>query len=282
MSTAPANQFQAYACSSEQVLEAIAKITDLPTDFWTLPISFTPPEGEEKKHAMLERNGEMVAVCATSTSGPRLLAFRKDRDTPSGIELIALLNAVGGTGSMVLPRALHPAAETANRALGGPPLETKMPLRLYRYEGAPIMQTDAALRKAGREDQRILVRWFDAFTVDTGLPPTGDNEERALASIEGGRMRILEVEEVPVACCQTGTPIAGQVRIGLVYVPDEHRRKGYATRLVRSVTAEALELGVSPCLFTDADNQATDALYRSIGYRPIDELLHLDPQKVAE
>jgi predicted GNAT family acetyltransferase len=51
---------------------------------------------------------------------------------------------------------------------------------------------------------------------------------------------------------------------------------------VTAVTAEALELGASPCLFTDAENQGTDALYRSIGYQPIDELLHLDPEKAPE
>ncbi len=264
------------------MLEAVVGLVDIPTDYWTLPISFSPPKGEDKKHAILERNGEMIAVCATSSSGPRLLAYRKDCDTPSGIELIALLNAVGGTGSLVLPRDLHPAAEMANRALGGPPLEVTMPLRLYRYEGDPITTIDRGVRKAIDSDQPILAGWFEAFGRDTGLSPPDDSNTRAARAIERGRIRILEHEGQPVACAQTARPIANQVRIGLVYVPDEHRRQGHAARLVTAVTAEALELGASPCLFTDAENQGTDALYRSIGYQPIDELLHLDPEKAPE
>lgn len=264
------------------MLEAVVGLVDIPTDYWTLPISFSPPKGEDKQHAILERNGEMVAICATSSSGPRLVACRKDCTTPSGVELIALLNAVGGTGSLVLPRELQPAAEMANRALGGRPLEVKMPLRLYRYEGGPITTTDPRVRKAIEADQPILASWFEAFGRDTGLAPPDDCNTRAAKAIERGRIRILEHEGRPVACAQTARPIANQVRIGLVYVPDEHRRHGFAAGLVTAVTAEALELGASPCLFTDAENQGTDALYRSIGYQPIDELLHLDPEKAPE
>lgn len=257
-------------------------LVDIPTDHWTLPISFTPPQGDDKKHAILERNGEMIAICATSITGPRLLACRKDCTTPNGVELMALLNAVGGTGSLVLPRDLLPAAELANRALGGRPLQVKMPLRLYRYEGDPITKTDPGVRKAIQSDQTILSKWFDAFATDTGLAPPEECNERATRAIERGRIRILEDAGRPVACAQATRPIANQVRIGLVYVPDEHRRRGFAARIVTAVTAEALELGASPCLFTDADNLGTDKLYRSIGYQPIDELLHLDPEPAPE
>ena len=264
------------------MLEAVVGLVDIPTDYWTLPISFSPPKGEDKRHAILERNGEMVGVCATSTSGPRLVAYRKDRTTPSGIELIALLNAVGGTGSLVLPRDLLPAAEMANRALGGRTLEVKMPLRLYRYEGDPIATTDPGVRKAIEADQPVLAEWLEAFGRDTGLAPPDDCSTRATKAIERGRIRILEHDGRPVACAQTASPIANQVRIGLVYVPDEHRRHGFAARLVTAVTAEALQLGASPCLFTDAENEGTDALYRSIGYQPIDELIHLDPEAASD
>jgi GNAT superfamily N-acetyltransferase len=260
----------------------VVGLEDACSAYWTLPICFTPPKGDQKKHAILERAGEMIAVCATSTSGPRLLACRKDRATPGGVELMALLNAVGGTGSLVLPRELQPAANIANHALGGRPLEVKMPLRLYSYAGGPITTTDPGVRHAVPSDQPILAKWMDAYSTDTGLPSLDDADVFATRAIERGGMRILEDAGQLVACAQTSKPLANQVRIGLVYVPDDQRRRGFAARVVTAVTAEALQLGASPCLFTDAENEGTDALYRSLGYQPIDELIHLDPEAASE
>ena len=252
-------------------------VADGQPERWTLPLSFQPVKGESSTHAILERGNEMIAVCGTSRTGPRLIACRQDRSLPGGLEMICLLNAVGGTGSMVIPRSLKNAAETANRILGGRPLTVHMPLRLYRYAGGVACEPDPCMRVARPSDAEILSEWFTAFSADTGLRAPDDMTTGTLKRIEAGRVRILEVDGTPVACAQMGTRTAGQIRIGLVYVPDAERRKGHAGRLVRSVTAEALEEDALVCLFTDAENTSTDALYQSIGFEPVEELLHLDP-----
>ena len=66
------------------------------------------------------------------------------------------------------------------------------------------------------------------------------------------------------------------MRVGLVYVPEHQRRQGYAKKIVASLTAEAHAMDAIPCLFTDAKNAGTDALYQSLGYEPVEELVHLE------
>ena len=56
-------------------------------------------------------------------------------------------------------------------------------------------------------------------------------------------------------------------RIGPVYTPPEHRRHGYATRLVAELSASRLALGDAACyLFTDMANPTSNAIYARIGY----------------
>ena len=247
---------------------------------WTLPIAFNAGS-DTTRHALLERAGELIAICSCTPSGPRLVATRGSAAEVTATGLTELLEAVGGRGPMVLPAGLHRVAEEANRGLGGQPLTVRMPLRLYRHDAAHQPEPDPAVRSARAEDREHLLQWTEAFSRETGLEGPDDPETWIEVALRANRLRLLEEAGRIVACAQLGCPVAGQARIGLVYVPEAERRRGFASRLVQSLTAEACDQHVGPCLFTDARNEATDRLYRRLGYRPIEELLHLDADDSA-
>ena len=60
------------------------------------------------------------------------------------------------------------------------------------------------------------------------------------------------------------------VRIGAVYTPPEHRRRGYATATVASLSRAMLDRGRRACyLFTDLANPTSNHIYAEIGYEPV-------------
>jgi predicted GNAT family acetyltransferase len=61
-------------------------------------------------------------------------------------------------------------------------------------------------------------------------------------------------------------------RIGLVYTPPEHRRRGFAAACTAGSTAAALDAGAETCvLYTQLTNPQSNAIYRRIGYRAVAE-----------
>lgn len=268
-------------CSNDELLAAVMEIANGQPERWTLPATFSAKPGDTKRHALLERDGEVIAVCSAGGDGPRLLATRDDRELPCVDELVELLRLFGDPRAYVLSCDNEAAAREANDRLGGKTLVVEMPLRLYRFDTSSdrTCAIDPDVRVASEEDLELLARWFHSFGAETGLGTPDDSVLEAEQAIKRGSIRLLEVDGELVALGQRSLePAAGQVRIGLIFVPQEHRRKGYAGRLVDSLTAEVLQLGAVPCLFTDAANDGTDALYRSLGYDAVEELVHLSPE----
>ncbi len=67
----------------------------------------------------------------------------------------------------------------------------------------------------------------------------------------------------------------GVTRVGLVYTPPDHRRRGYAAACTAAVTQVALDTGADRCiLYTQLGNPQSNAIYRRLGYEPIQEMVH--------
>ncbi|HEX5951185.1 MAG TPA: GNAT family N-acetyltransferase, partial [Actinomycetota bacterium] len=67
-----------------------------------------------------------------------------------------------------------------------------------------------------------------------------------------------------------GSPTVGGIRIGPVYTPPEHRRRGYATILVAELSRWLLGQGRRACyLYTDLANLISNSIYGKIGYRRV-------------
>lgn len=161
----------------------------------------------------------------------------------------------GTRAEVVLSQGVHAltAVEDVARAPGGP-------------------------RPARARDRTLLAEWMHAF-AEEALPHErherdGAHVERGLdARIRGGPGAGLWVWE------QGGSPVAmagyiGKtptgIRVGPVYTPPEHRRRGFATSLVAELTRWLLDQGNRACfLFTDLTNPTSNQIYARIGYRRI-------------
>ncbi len=144
----------------------------------------------------------------------------------------------------------------------------------------PARMAPGAMRRAGPADIALVARWLDSFLRETGLGDPGDPGERArrLCGGEGGnRLLALWVDEEPVSMAGFPAHTRHGVRIGYVYTPEERRRRGYATTLVAGLSSHALDLGFSHCvLYTDLANPTSNRIYRSVGYRPLQDVMDVE------
>lgn len=129
-------------------------------------------------------------------------------------------------------------------------------------------------RVAGAQDREILVAWGTAFAHEA-LPDQGSHErvERTIEARLGSADSAFwfwedEGELVSMSSYGGGTP--NGIRIGMVYTPPEHRRRGYATTLVAEQSRWLLDRGYRFCfLFTDLSNPTSNHIYTDIGYERI-------------
>jgi predicted GNAT family acetyltransferase len=129
-------------------------------------------------------------------------------------------------------------------------------------------------RAADLEDHERVVEWLRAFQ-DEALEedaPHIDLEaavERRLKSVANGFV-FWEDGSNPVSLCGYGGRTPHGVRIGPVYTPPEHRRRGYGSAVTAHVTKQQLDGGLDYCfLYTDLTNPTSNRIYMQIGYERV-------------
>jgi predicted GNAT family acetyltransferase len=143
-------------------------------------------------------------------------------------------------------------------------------LRLYRLtEPGPAQRPPGRLRPATPADVDLCGRWFVEFCHDAGLarPDSRADCERAVAQ---GRLQLWEVDGAPVTMVGHSLTVAGVTRIGPVWTPPEHRRRGYATVATADVAGTLRRHG-EVVLYADRANPTSTGIYLRIGFRPVAE-----------
>ncbi len=153
--------------------------------------------------------------------------------------------------------------------VGATPVEGQ---RLYALDSlhAPT-GVPGEIRAATEDDSELILSWVQGFERDTGSSvATAESIRRRIGA---GRIWIWD-DRTPVAM-STYTPVLdGVSRVGLVYTPPEHRRRGYGAACTAAVTQQALDTGAQRCvLYTQLHNPQSNAIYRRLGYRPVSEHL---------
>jgi RimJ/RimL family protein N-acetyltransferase len=117
-------------------------------------------------------------------------------------------------------------------------------------------------------DTDRYLEWFAAFLADTGLRESGDPIQSLHARLgSGGALVFWVVDGEPVSLAGRSPAIAGVPRIGPVYTPPEHRRRGYGAAVTAHVCADTLAAGSRMCtLFTDTANATSNGVYRRLGF----------------
>lgn len=130
------------------------------------------------------------------------------------------------------------------------------------------------LRLAGPDDATLVLQWADAFTDDVDEPrPQPDMVQ---ARVDQREIALWESDGAPVCMSGRSPAMAGVVRIGPVYTPPEHRRRGYAAACVGAHSKEAVDDGLTCVLYTDLHNATSNSVYRSLGYRAVGEIVRYE------
>jgi predicted GNAT family acetyltransferase len=142
-----------------------------------------------------------------------------------------------------------------------------------QHDGDPFPPGQARL--ASPADRGLLIAWSEAFHEEAQI---GDHNVGAMVddrlSYQG--YTLWEQAGQPVSLAGLTRRVAGQVRVGPVYTPRQHRGRGYGGAATWTVSQAARDAGVSQVLlFTDLANPTSNALYQRLGYQPVADRLVL-------
>ncbi|MEA2827807.1 MAG: hypothetical protein QOG43_2246 [Actinomycetota bacterium] len=157
------------------------------------------------------------------------------------------------------------------RAVPARPTESQRVYCLDRL--VPRPRAPGRLRPATPTDRDTLVRWGRGFASDVDFMPE-DPEKVVDRHLAHGRLWVWDDDGAMVSMAVATPPTAGVSRIGFVYTPPDHRRRGYATACVAGLTERCLADGATRCmLYAQLHNPTSNAIYRRMGYEPMADVL---------
>ncbi|MFB9835155.1 GNAT family N-acetyltransferase [Actinoallomurus acaciae] len=193
----------------------------------------------------------------------------------------ALADALADRGTVLPGVTGHPSTARAFADIWekrtGSTGEVRMRQRLFRLERLepPEPRPDGAPRVATAADHTLVLDWFAAFEEEaSGGGPL--NATLVDDRIGYGGVLLWEREDRPVAVAGRTRVVSGMARIGPVYTPPEHRRRGYGAVVTAALTQATLDAGASHVvLFTDLANPTSNGIYQRIGFRAVSDRLVL-------
>ncbi len=238
---------------------------------------------EPGRYWVAEENKRTVGVVVQSPLHSRALI------TPMTSEVVpAVVDAIS-KANVVLPGVAGDAATTAHFAgewteRHKSPVFPFLGLRLYEVnEVQEVSVVKGHFRKAALYDRELLIDWVSRFSVDIGeKEDTSDHVElqkRKVTSsgivdrhLSDGHLWLWEDTE-PVSMVAQTNAVAGVIQVRLVYTPQEHRNRGYATACVGKISKQIKDEGYRCILYTDLCNPISNTIYRRIGYRAVAEAI---------
>lgn len=129
-------------------------------------------------------------------------------------------------------------------------------------------------------DVELLARWFCAFREETGVgrtPPVPD-PDTVRRNVERGEVFLIwSVDGRAVATAGHSAVRHASSKIAPVYTPPEERRHGYGSAVTAAAVRSARQLGATEVtLFTDAEYEPSNLVYRRLGFEPIGEFAEFD------
>ena len=234
------------------------------------------PDAFEVVRFWVVRDGDEPVAAAVRTDSFNLVLGDPSSETALG----PLLDAVAADDPEVpgivgnVP-FVEPAAERLAGA-SGRTAERILSQGVYGLTGVrDVPRAPGEPRPAGPRDRALLLDWLRAFVTEAVPDPdeTFRRMERTLESrfgIESAGFWLWKDGGQPVSLAGFSGPTPTGIRIGPVYTPPGHRRRGYATTLVADLSAWLLERGHRACfLYTDLANPTSNRIYVEIGYERV-------------
>jgi GNAT superfamily N-acetyltransferase len=162
-------------------------------------------------------------------------------------------------------------------ALRGGDFSPGMRQRIYRLDAVtPPASVRGRIRRAETADLALALAWGEGFARDAGSH-LGPSASAVASWIQAGLLFLWETDGEPVSMTVARGATAHGIRVGYVYTPPEHRRSGYASALVATVSQWMLDGGYRFCvLYTDLGNPTSNAIYARVGYRPVCDVMDVE------
>lgn len=123
------------------------------------------------------------------------------------------------------------------------------------------------LRLAEPADWPLVDSWAPLYMLETGS--AGSVRKFLERRLETRSLFVWEHDGPKCMASISGYTPHG-ARISAVFTPEEHRRNGYASNTVATLSQRTLDGGRSHCvLFAESHHAATLRVYERIGYRPL-------------
>jgi len=148
-------------------------------------------------------------------------------------------------------------------------------LRLHSLSAVRFPSAPAAgmLRLALAADVPVARAWMAGFIHDTRTRHVGADTARRL--IDEQRLHFW-VDGQPRCMLGAVRETPRTTGIAAVYTPPPFRNRGYASSAVATLSQQLLDAGRRSCfLYTDLANPVSNAVYRRVGYEPIDDVVDL-------
>jgi ribosomal protein S18 acetylase RimI-like enzyme len=216
-----------------------------------------------------EPSGEVTAAASLRPPYPLFVTSVPDHAVLPLVQTLRPTSVAGPTESAVQVAgvAAHVQGRTAS---------LRFAERLFRLGSLVTPQVQGRARAAGEDDIPLLVSWFLAFVDETGVIP-GDEEESVRDRVSYDGFVLWTVDGEPVAVAGHSRIAFGSARLGPVYTPPEHRGHGYGGAATAAASQQVRDRGgAEGVLFTDLANPTSNALYRRLGFEPVQDFAVLD------
>jgi uncharacterized protein len=239
------------------------------------PSTFGP-----KPPVMLMVEDERGVLLAAIQTPPNNLVL-SHTEHREALDLLAATLAAEGYQLPGVQGARGDAEHFAQRwaALHGQQIAPAMDLRIYQLTAVqPPVAVPGQMRRATEADRPLLEAWFAAFHEEATPGGIASDKAAIVTRWLTSPSRFLALWEngEPVALAGATGPTPNGIRIGAVYTPPEHRRRGYASALVAALSQHQLDAGKRfCCLFTDLSNPTSNHIYQTIGYEPVVDIAEL-------
>jgi ribosomal protein S18 acetylase RimI-like enzyme len=151
--------------------------------------------------------------------------------------------------------------------------ELALRLRLYRLAALhpPEPAPPGGAAAATVADRALVHDWIKAFGRETGA--FGGDSRMLDERLAAGSLIIWrDGRGTPVALAGWSREIDRTRRIGPVYTVEQHRGLGFGAAVTAAACRRALDGGAAQLLlYADDDNATSNALYRRLGFEPIED-----------
>lgn len=227
--------------------------------------------------ASLESRGEIAAVALRTPPQRLVLSYGWG---PESLALLAddVLRHIPDLPGVVGPELNGATFAGYWQTLTRRPFRLKTALRIYQLTAVrPVMGVSGDLRRGVEADRELLLRWVAEFMEE--IEATQTTPERTVNQMLDSDVRgfVLWCDPEPVSMAGFTGPTPNGIRVGMVYTPPEHRRRGHASACVAALSQQLLDGGRKFCfLFTDLSNPTSNHIYQEIGYEPVSDVNEYD------